>query len=318
MTVITLLEPSSRSQAKIAPARGFNCFSFETWIGGQWVQVLDAVPDFESGHGKPSGSGIPLLFPFPNRIRGGSFDWQGTCYQLPLNDRFGHAIHGFCHDRPWRVLTEGPQSARAEFQLSVDAPERLPWWPCDFILEVDYELLPHRLRANFRIINPSPDRELPWGLGTHPYFRLPPTPSSAQEHCTVEVPAHEYWVLEQCLPTGQKKPVDPSRDLREGARCHTLQLDDVLTTLECIGPQVEMTLTDERGGIQIVQACSPIFREIVVFTPPARSAICLEPYTCVTDAIHLQQQGIDAGWRVLPPGGEFRTWIDIWVTPVLV
>jgi aldose 1-epimerase len=43
----------------------------------------------------------------------------------------------------------------------------------------------------------------------------------------------------------------------------------------------------------------------------------MEPYTCVTDAINLQQRGIDAGWRVLQPGDEFLTWIEITARPVV-
>jgi aldose 1-epimerase len=43
----------------------------------------------------------------------------------------------------------------------------------------------------------------------------------------------------------------------------------------------------------------------------------MEPYTCVTDAINLHQRGIDAGWRVLQPGEEYATWIDIIVRPAL-
>ena len=31
---------------------------------------------------KPTRSGFPILFPFPNRIRDGKFDWQGNTYQL--------------------------------------------------------------------------------------------------------------------------------------------------------------------------------------------------------------------------------------------
>ena len=44
------------------------------------------------------------------------------------------------------------------------------------------------------------------------------------------------------------------------------------------------------------------FRELVLFTPGHRQAMCLEPYTCATDAINLHQRGVDAGWRVLPSG----------------
>jgi aldose 1-epimerase len=74
---------------------------------------------------------------------------------------------------------------------------------------------------------------------------------------------------------------------------------------------------DERAGLQVIQTCPPIFREIVVFTPPGRAAVCIEPYTCPTDAINLTARGIDCGWRTLGPGSEFHTWIDITAGRVL-
>ena len=38
------------------------------------------------------------------------------------------------------------------------------------------------------------------------------------------------------------------------------------------------------------------------FSPKHREAFCIEPYTCVTDAINLAAQGFDTGWRTLPSG----------------
>ena len=61
----------------------------------------------------------------------------------------------------------------------------------------------------------------------------------------------------------------------------------------------------------MTQSFSDEFRELVVFTPPWTDAVCLEPYTCVTDAINLQEQGVDAGWRELGPGKTWETEIVI-------
>ncbi|MBI1346712.1 aldose 1-epimerase [bacterium] len=317
MSVVTLTDIDTGATAKVLPDLGFNCFQFRAMVAGQPVDVLDAVPSFESGQERPSRSGIPILFPFPNRIRAGQYTWKGQAYQLPVTAAQPNAIHGFCLDRPWRVINQGTNFVTGHFQLSVDAPDRLAFWPCDFILEVDYELLHNRLRANFRISNPG-DRSLPWGLGTHAYFKLPLGPDSRIGDCTVEVPARRYWPLDQSLPTGETLPVDEGRDLTSGAYVDTLTLDDVLTDIDTSGPQFDCVILDERAGLQVTQTCPPIFREIVAFTPPQRSAICLEPYTCPTDAINLQQQGHDVGWRTLSPGSEFHTWIDLSVGPILV
>ena len=78
-----------------------------------------------------------------------------------------------------------------------------------------------------------------------------------------------------------------------------------------------VVVMDEAAGLEVIQQCDPAFRELVVFTPNWTTAVCLEPYTCTTDAVHLQQRGIDAGWQVMPPGGEWRTWIQITARPIL-
>ncbi len=317
MTPITITDPATGAAATIAPEFGFNCYSFRANVLGQSTEFLDVDPEFLSGKSRPTRSGIPILFPFPNRIRQGRFSWNGRDYMIPGTDAWGNAIHGFCADRPWRVVRKGADSVTGQFQLSLDAPERLPLWPADFRIEVEYRLIRNRLRAAFRILNHSRD-ELPWGLGTHAYFRTPMGAAGRKEQCTVDVPASEVWELKDCLPTGRRLPVAEPKDLRGGAWLNGMELDDVYTGLNYSGPQFECTVIDELSGMQLTQTCPPIFREVVAFTPPNRSCVCLEPYTCVTDAVNLQAQGIDAGWRVLAPGAEFRTWIDLAVGPVLV
>ncbi|MFM7803819.1 MAG: hypothetical protein ACKPGK_04935 [Verrucomicrobiota bacterium] len=53
------------------------------------------------------------------------------------------------------------------------------------------------------------------------------------------------------------------------------------------------------------------FRELVVYNPPHREAICIEPYTCVPGATHLPSFGSDRkpasrdlGWKTLAPGAQ--------------
>jgi aldose 1-epimerase len=316
MTVITITDHLSGSTARIAPEMGFNCFEFTAMVDGQPVDVLDSLPGFEQGGQRPSSSGIPILFPFPNRIRAGRFTWEGREYVLPGTDKWGNAIHGLCMDRPWRVVRQSSDFVTGQFQLGVDAPDRNSLWPSDFIIEVDYELVRSRLRARFRISNPG-NQLLPWGLGTHPYFKMPLGKDSRVDDCIVEVPARKIWELENCLPTGRTMDLDETNDLRAGAYLNLLKLDDVYTGLEFDGPQFDCLAVDEKAGLQVTLTCPPIFREIVAFTPPNRAAVCLEPYTCPTDAINLQAKGLDVGWRVLRPGQEFHTWIDISVGSVI-
>jgi aldose 1-epimerase len=91
-------------------------------------------------------------------------------------------------------------------------------------------------------------------------------------------------------------------DLRGGQPLAALELDDVFGDLAFQDDECTCRLVDELAGLEVGLWFDRFFRELVIYTPPARPAICLEPYTCATDAVHLDERGIDAGWRVLEPG----------------
>lgn len=314
MSLLTLTDPTTGSTARIAPSLGFNCFEFTARVRDWTIRVLEADPAFSAGSLRPSGHGIPILFPFPNRIRDSRFVWDGREYFIPadvgLHDKNGHAIHGFCLDRTWRVTEHGERFAVGQFQLSIDAPDRRALWPADFQIEARYELRGSTLRCDLRVENPD-SVPLPWGFGTHPYFHVPLDESSRLSSCLVQVPANQEWLLKDCLPTGDRRDVPPEKDLREGEYLDVLTLDDVLSGLDIQDGVIESAIFDEAAGLQVTQRCGSEFREYVVFTPPNRPCVCLEPYTCATDAIHLQALGLDAGLRVLPPGGQAHLWFEI-------
>ena len=320
MEPIVLKDARTGSTAKIAPELGFNCYEFIARLDGEEVDAIDAAPDFIAGKASFSGHGIPILFPYPNRIRGGTFTWEGKGYHLPEGKvayNKQSAIHGFCLDRPWKVTEQRENSVVGEFQLSREAPDRRDLWPADFILEVRYTLKDTTLRADIRVTNPD-SVSLPWGFGTHPYFKLPLGKNSSPGHCLIEAPASEQWSLIDCLPTGEKRPIPEEIDLREGAYFDVLKVDDVLSGLPAGPDPIVSTIWDEAAGLQLEQITDPVFRELVVYIPPGRAAVCLEPYTCVTDAINLQAQGIDAGWQSLPPGESWTSWIEIRAGRILV
>jgi aldose 1-epimerase len=307
---ITLRDPKSGSTAQVAPGLGFNCFEFKAHVGGQVVDVLDTQPGFFDGSTRPSGSGIPLLFPFPNRIAHGRYSWNGREYQLPLPPGREHAIHGFCLDRPWRVTHQSESSVTGVFQLSVDAPDRLPLWPTDFWIEVSYAVQGATLASRIRVQNPT-DVPLPWGFGTHSYFKIPLLPSGDPTQCSLFAAASKKWPLQDNLPSGTPEPVSAAADLRQGIRYGTVQLDDLYTHLVPENHRHETSVVDESTGLRLVQSFGIEFRELIAFTPPRPNVVCLEPYTCATNAVNLEAQGVNAGWSVLAPGAEFETWINI-------
>ncbi len=310
----TITSLDGHTLAVIVPSLGFTCIEFVTHVHGQRVSVLDSDPAFLTGTCRPGRSGIPLLFPFPNRIRDGRFTHRGKTSKVPPPAWFPQTIHGFALDQPWRVIDSTPHSLTGEFLLSRDAPERRAQWPADARLIVKYSVEPARLRAEIIIENPDAV-PLPWGFGTHPYFTLPLGSGSAEE-CVIHAAAAEQWELVQCFPTGQRVSPSSEKDLRSGWRYGSCALDDVYTGLEVINGAITQSIDDPASRLRMTQRSSPEFRELVMFTPPGRSAICLEPYTCTTDAANLQSRELDAGWRELAPGERAALWFEIEVLPL--
>jgi aldose 1-epimerase len=115
--------------------------------------------------------------------------------------------------------------------------------------------------------------------------------------------------LQRLLATGVRRAPEGRLDLSAPRPFPELRLDDVYTGTESApvvdGLRVLGTLRQPPYGVEVRLLAEPVFRELVLFTPPHRQAICLEPYTCTTDAVNLGNRGIDAGWRALAPD---ETW----------
>jgi len=307
---ITLTDESTGSRASVLVGLGFNCYRFEPVVQGQCREVLWAAPNFESGLERPSGSGIPLLFPFPGRIGGASFDYDGRTFSLDPGDGHGNAIHGFVLNRPWNVIERHGSRLVGRFQASVDDPALLDQWPADFRITAVYELRGNILTLDLKIENPD-QRPLPFGLGIHPYFRAAGVSDSAPDEVRVTVPASSYWELDHLLPTGRQRPVDAARDLRRGSPLAKLELDDVLGDLKFDRGRCSATIKEPNSGRSTRLAFDSSFTTCVVYTPPHREAICIEPYTCVPDVFRLSASGIKAGLRILQPGETFQSSITL-------
>lgn len=303
-TVYRLFDDATGASAAVLPSHGFNLFDLRLPAAGKVYPMLHAAADFAANPAQRGPNGTPVLFPFPNRIRGGAFSFGGKSFQVPLRAGTPNAIHGFAIAAPWDVVEHAVTSAGAtvtgQFQLSKNAPESLAHWPADAILRIRYTLAGRRLTLDATVTNPSAT-ELPYGFGTHPYFRLPFPEGGDLARTRVIVPASAFWVLQDLLPTGERKPVDARLDFRQGQPMTGLKLDDVLTGLPTgTGPHV-CRLVDEALGAEFRLGFDGSFREVVLYTPPnLPQVIAVEPYTHTTDAINLQARGVDAGLRVLP------------------
>ena len=330
MHPITLIDPATGSIARVLPEAGFNCFSYLPILDGEPIEVLWSAPGFDSSGERPTASGIPILFPFPGRLSGTALEFQGRTIPLTIDPRHGVAIHGFVFNRPWRIIAQSPSSVTGEFHAARDEPSLVDRWPADFRIRANYEVQHTGLRLSISIDNPG-DQPLPFGLGTHGYFRLPLGDVGKRDECQLIVPAQSYWELDGMLPTGRKLPAIgpravggtgfPSRHDPDGLGrpSHATagmpfgetHLDDVFTDLTAHDGRVVCRLLDGVNQRRLSVVFDTSFSDCVVFNPPHREAICIEPYSCVPDAYALEQRGIATGLRILAPSESFQAIIDM-------
>jgi aldose 1-epimerase len=316
MPPITLVDPATGSIARILPEIGFNCYSYAPIVDGETVEVLWTAPDFETsrpagaGTPRPMASGIPILFPYAGRLRGTTLRFADRTIPLVIDPRLGFAIHGFVCNRPWRILSQSASSVTGEFHAARDDPSLLDLWPADFRIRASYEVHHIGLRLSITIDNPG-DRPLPFGLGTHGYFQLPLGAFGKRDECQLILPAQSFWELEGMLPTGRKLSAVGPRAIAGGMPFGESQLDDVFTDLTSRDGRVVCRLLDGVNQRRLSIIFGEAFSHCVVFNPPHREAICIEPYTCVPDAYTLAERGIETGVRILAPRELFQVELEL-------
>ena len=249
--IITLVDPETGATARLLPSMGCNCFQFQVPTASGPLDVLWSEPGFEQGNKRASGSGIPLLFPFPGRVQGSAMRWDNRDYPLEPGDGRGNAIHGFVHERPWRVIAQEASRAVAEFQASTDDPQLLARWPADFRITATYEVRGTRLSANYLLENPD-DRALPCGFGTHPYFCVPVGGPTAAD-CRVSLPVASRWELADMNPTGRKTPLDDAPRVQQGQLFGVMNYDDVFSDLVFTNGRCQARIEDPGSAHSIAR-----------------------------------------------------------------
>ncbi len=325
-TVYELIDRAGTARAEVWPHTGFNCLRWQVkQADGTWGDILFAMPDWESNP-VPTRSGHPILFPFPGRLREGRFTSHGKSYQLPLNEASGkHAIHGFTPRNPWRVVDSNGDDDFAfvtgQFQLKKDLPGAVGLWPAEFVLNVTYRLHADKLRVDASVENVGKET-VPFGLGYHPYFRLPGVTDADVGGHVLQANVDEVWeVSSENLPTGMRPDVQGDTDFRTPKPIGSIALDHVFSNFKApttgmAGLAEYAVLSHPSSPGRVRFRADPSFRELVLFTPAHRQAVAVEPYTCSADAANLWERGVDSGWKELAPGETWEGTVEYVWEPV--
>lgn len=220
-----------------------------------------------------------VLVPWPGRVAGGSYEFDGARYQLDLSEPARmNALHGLVCWAPFEVDGQDDTSIRLRYLMP--ASTGYPWM---LDVEVGYSLSAEGLTWTVEATNLS-DRAAPIGLGVHPYFLAGPGPV---EGWTLTIPVQTRFDVDEAMIPYDLQFVDGTEyDLRRPTPVARLPLDDTFTDLDYDGNREVRAVLVDADGVGVMcrwdeQDCMwvQVFALDLDEPPPARRAVAIEPMT---------------------------------------
>jgi aldose 1-epimerase len=227
-------------------------------------EVLDGYDPSEMCH---SGRG-QVLAPWPNRIQGGAYTFDGKELQLPLTEpSAGNAIHGLVRFTSWRAVEHEADRVLLELLLH---PQ--PGYPFALLLRNEVRLGDDGLdvRTSAENVGEAP---CPFGLGHHPYLLAR---TGTVDDVEFELPGREPQRV------GDAKLDDAVGDLeRDASGIAHVRVDDTTVWLDAAYCYVQLF----SGDLPDVR----------------RRSLAVEPMTCPANAFRTGE-----GLIRLEPGDRFE------------
>lgn len=272
--------------------------------GGLREYQVDGRPVID-GYGTdeicPGAAGTQLA-PWPNRTGDGRYRFGDAEYQLSLTEPANHnAIHGLVRWQPWQKIAGSPDSVTVACQLPAQSG-----WPWPMALTTRWGVSVHGLRVEHTATNLAAT-PAPFGLGCHPYLRLP----GRLDDWTLHVPADTVLrVDDRWLPVGDAPVAESTMDFSTPQTIGDRLVDAAYTDLHRGAAGTAEAVLSAPTGESVTLWADESFRWLQTFSgdtlsqPRRRRAVAVEPMTCPADALRTGRDLI-----TLEPG---ETWRGAW------
>lgn len=245
------------------------------------------------------------LIPWPNRLRDGTYTFEGTDHQLAVTEpELNNAIHGLLRWRSWRAIEHEPHRVLMHTRV-----HPMNGYPFLLDVQIEYVVGEDGLTVTTTVTNLG-DSTCPYGTGHHPY--LSPGEGLVDE-CTLEMHA-AGWIdtnNERRLPVGTHPTAGTSLDFSVGRVLGDQVLDfpfkglsrdsDGRAWVRLTGPdgaRVELWVDDSHPYVELYTG------DTLGDPDRRRRGLGAEPMTCPPDAFRSGE-----GLIHLAPGDTFSsTW----------
>ena len=285
-------------EAVFLPARGMLGAS----LRHRGEELLRRVEDLAAAAAKGRTAGIPLLYPWANRLASPRYKAAGHSVTLDTSSRLLHLDdHGLpIHGVPWAFLAWEVSDAKPDriaAGLNWDKPELLAVFPFSHRLEMTATLRADSLTVETTLVA-GLDGPVPVSFGFHPYFGIPGVPR-AQWRLTL--PAMRRLACdERGIPSGAEEPI--------GA--FDSPLDETAFDDGFVVPAERAAFSLAGAGRRITVEFVAGYRFVQVFAPKDKDYVAIEPMTAATNALTSGR-----GLRLVEPGERFRAAFAVTVEP---
>ena len=231
-----------------------------------------------------------LLFPFVNRIKDGTYQFEGNTYQFQINeiDR-KNAIHGLVYNKTFQIIDQQTSEDFASVKLLYTEENESVGFPYTYAIQVEYIVKNDALDINVEVTN-TDSKSFPFNIGWHPYFICKDLHNSY-----LKFDSDKKTVFDaQCITTDV---VDIDVDSKSGFKIEDRMLDDcfILNSGNTLFTTPEYTL-------EIKASSKENFLQI--YMPPRANTVAIEPTTGVSDSFNNKM-----GLQTLKPNETHKvTW----------
>ena len=276
LPTVTLRDPSSALTATFVPAAGM----VTTSLSDDGVELLGQRRGLEAYLTTGKTMGIPILYPWANRLNANSYAIDGSVVTLTpgtggvRTDEHGVPIHGVLAAYPgWHI------SAQSESRLSAlvdwgSRPPLLASFPFPHLLTLDVSLNDRTLTVR-TTVTPSTGAAVPLCFGFHPYLQLSGVPRA---DWLVETPDMRHCQVDAWgIPTGVTQPHAASSELLGDKT-----IDD---GYDWVPPGSVFAVS---GGDRRIEVCfEEGYPAAQIFAPAGDDVIAFEPMAAPTNALRI-------------------------------
>lgn len=298
LDTVVLRDPESTMTATFVPTAGMIGTSFSDGD----LEFLGQRRGLDAYLASAKTMGIPLLYPWANRLGANTYDVDGGAVTLTpgsggvRTDEHGSPMHGVLAAYPgWLITEQSANSVAAAVDFS--RPGLLASFPFPHVL-TQRVTLAGRVLTMETSVRPSASAAVPLCFGYHPYLTIPDVPRA---DWVLQTPALRHLPTDdRGLPTGATEDWT-ARSGPLGDTAYDDGFDQVPDGAQFIlsGGGHRITVTFETG-----------YPAAQLFAPPGDALVAIEPMAAPTDALRR------GGYRRAAPGRPVTARFSIGVSEI--